>query len=142
MVDKITEPLPLDKEQIPLRVNDTPLPLRSDQIPGNVTDNRPPTTTKEQDTSTASHREINLMWESNQGRISLAVVGTTLVVAAILSLSALRPSITDSQMAIAVAAFMLLNSLVSGVIGYYFGRTNHEKVGGVGVSPAERREGR
>lgn len=137
------DPKPLEKVQIPKKPGDDTPPLREDQIPvGSKLDNLPPKTTGEQDRSTASHREINLMWESNQGRIAIVVVYSTIGVSAILALSALRPAITDQQMAIAFAAFMLLNSLVSGVIGYYFGRTNHEKVGGLNVTEIERREGR
>lgn len=142
----VPEPVPLEKHQIPKKEGDVMAPLREDQIPVVFTppapDNIPARTTGEQDRKTASHREINLMWETNQGRIAMTLVYAVTFVTVILSLSALLPGVDDRVLAIATSAFMLMNSLISMVIGYYFGRTNHEKVGGVDISQKEREEGR
>jgi len=84
-------------------------------------------------------RHINLIWESTQSKISVAVVFTALFVSGLLSLLALYPNATERQMAMAITAFMLVSNLATGIIGFYFGRTNHQRTGGV---PAGEQEGR
>ena len=44
------------------------------------------------------------------------------------------PKATEAQQAMANTSFMLLSNLVSIVVGFYFGRTNHQRTGGVGTS--------
>ncbi len=83
---------------------------------------RPPTTTAQQDLTTHGQRRINLIWEVTQAGIALAVTTATLYVSAKLAL--LQPAQT--------AAFLLLSNAFFLVIGFYFGRTNHTRVGGVG----------
>ncbi|MCR4330062.1 MAG: hypothetical protein NUV65_05980 [Candidatus Roizmanbacteria bacterium] len=70
---------------------------------------------------TAGQRRINLMWEVTQSLIALSVTISSLYVAINLSLT----GSTDS------AAFLLLSNSFFLVIGFYFGRTNHQKIGGV-----------
>jgi len=91
----------------------------------------PPTSTEEEDRGTAGQRAVNLLWEHTQAKIAIAVVYSVLLVAAILSLMAMLPWATERQIALAITAFMLLSSLSTLVIGFYYGRTNHTKVGGV-----------
>lgn len=91
-----------------------------------------PTTTAEFDRKTSGQRRINLIWEVVQAAIAMSVVMTVLWVASSLAFIAVNPEVTERQAAIANPAFMLLSNLVSLVIGFYFGRTNHTRQGGIG----------
>ena len=82
----------------------------------------PSKTTPEQDRTTLGQRRINLVWEITQAIIALAVTTQTLRVSAYLAMS------SDRQ----TAAFLLLSNAFFLVIGFYFGRTNHTRQGGVG----------
>lgn len=90
-----------------------------------------PTSTEEEDRGTAGQRAVNLLWENTQAKIAIAVVYCGLIVAAVLSLTAMLPWATEKQVALAITAFMLLSSLSTLVIGFYYGRTNHQKIGGI-----------
>ena len=94
--------------------------------------NTAPTTTAAQDLTKLGQRRVNLIWESMQAIIAASVVGTTLYVAGKLALLVLVPLATEKQAAIASTAFMLIANLVSLIIGFYFGRTNHQRSSGVG----------
>jgi hypothetical protein len=93
-----------------------------------------PTTTEEEDRGTAGQRAVNLLWENTQAKIAVAIVYVVLFVAGCLSLSGMVPSATDTQTSLAITAFMLLSSLSTLVIGFYYGRTNHTKVGGISAA--------
>lgn len=73
-----------------------------------------PTTTLEEDRLTASARSINLIWEVTQAAIAVSVVGATVISAFYL---------TEENSLLGNAFFL--------VIGFYFGRTNHARTGGV-----------
>ncbi len=86
-----------------------------------------PNTTAEQDRKSASQRRINLIWEYTQAIIAGAVIGTTLLVDARVALwTGMNASEYSS------AAMMQLNVMAALVTGFYFGRTNHQRTGGVG----------
>lgn len=87
----------------------------------------PPKTTAESDRATYGQRRINLIWESTQAVVALSVTLSTLYVSASLAMS------DESQ----TAAFLLLSNVFFLVVGTYFQRTNHTKVGG--VSPQDHR---
>jgi hypothetical protein len=89
----------------------------------------PPTTTAQEDLRTAGQRRINVIWEATQAVIALLVTGTGMYTAAQL---ALRSDASDANKAMAITAFLLISNTVFLVIGFYFGRTNHQRVGGVG----------
>lgn len=72
---------------------------------------------------TAGQRRINLIWETTQSLIALSVCSVTLTVAALM---VQRDAGAEGAIAMLSNAFFL-------VIGFYFGRTNHERSGGVGV---------
>lgn len=72
-----------------------------------------PTTTAEENLHSLGQRRVNLVWESTQSLIALAVTGATLYAA-----------INSIDSAVLSNAFFL-------VVGFYFGRTNHTRVGGV-----------
>jgi hypothetical protein len=77
------------------------------------------TTTGEEDLHSASQRQVNLIWERTQAGVAWMIVATTCVV-------------------VAAGRFYPATSLqaewwtiVGLVIGFYFGRTNHQRIGGV-----------
>ena len=90
----------------------------------------PPTPKQSADIlKTAGQRRVNIIWEMTQAIIALAVTGVTLYVSAVLGL-------TVSQ----TTAFNLLSNAFFLVVGFYFGRTNHQRTGGIGGNQNE--EGR
>lgn len=89
----------------------------------------PSVTTPEEDRTTASQRRVNLIWETTQSLIALLVTGTSVMVAANLSVRGDGGS----------AAFLLLSNAFFLVIGFYFSRTNHTKTGGIGNKQEKER---
>jgi len=81
----------------------------------------PPETTAEQNLKTASQRRVNIIWEVTQAVIALLFV-SAYVYAAIVQI--------DSP-GLANATFL--------IVGFYFSRTNHQRVGGVGGDTAGTR---
>jgi hypothetical protein len=77
----------------------------------------PPTTTVQQDLTTSGQRTINLLWETVQGIIALTVTGAIIFIAI--------KGIASEQLS---NAFFL-------IIGFYFSRTNHSAIGGIGPKP-------
>lgn len=76
----------------------------------------PSTTTQEEDRHSFGQRRINLVWETTQAFIAI-VVTVANVYAALQGI--------DSPP---------LNNTFFLVVGFYFGRTNHERIGGVNLS--------
>lgn len=66
-----------------------------------------------------------MTWEMTQTIIALGVVGATLYVNAVVTLR------TAELVASQASALMQLNVMAALVTGFYFGRTNHTKVGGI-----------
>lgn len=71
---------------------------------------------------TQDQRRISGMWERTQQIIALSVVETTLLIIIVLVIRG------DDDVKTALA---ILFGLANLVIGFYFGRTNHQRVGGV-----------
>lgn len=100
-----------------------------------------PTTTEEEERVSQGQRNVNMIWESTQMRIALSVVGTVmlaclLVVVGIMFVLVSRWSTLDAAtiavlVTVLTSALGSLTSMGSLVIGFYFGRTNHQKIGGV-----------
>ena len=82
----------------------------------------PPTTTAEENRHTASQREINKTWEFTQSVLALSFILTAeiTIIYIVMRVMELRGT-----------AFNFLCTIVGTVIGFYFGRTNHQRVGGV-----------
>lgn len=110
--------------------------------PVHVTMDSPLTTSAEQDRTAAGHRNenslrtagqrhINVMWERTQQFIAVMV---TVVVLAVSSYLAVLGS-TDLR----IAAVSLLSGAFSLIVGTYFQRTNHVRVGGVGTKDEQTR---
>jgi len=90
-----------------------------------------PTTTAQEDLTTAGQRKINLIWEWTQAMISIMVVLANVVVAVYDGMIAPHPEYPA----------VLSNTLFL-VVGFYFSRTNHSAIGGVGPKPNPIYEGR
>lgn len=85
-------------------------------------------TTAEQDLRTADQRKINLIWENTQRHIALYVVALSgLVSATVVVATVIRGDGEPSSLVI--AAFGLLSNISFLVAGFYFGRTNHARIG-------------
>ena len=76
-------------------------------------------------------RKVNLIWEYTQATIALAVVATNLLVYAHMAFSSSKVDIPVS-----------LSNTMFLVVGFYFSRTNHAAIGGVGAKPTEEYTGR
>lgn len=75
----------------------------------------PPNTTEQEDLTFAGQRRINLIWEVTQATIAVAVT------LALIFLSAVKTSAPE------------LNNAFFLIVGFYFGRSNHSNIGGLGV---------
>lgn len=73
----------------------------------------PATTTGEEDRATYGQRRINLIWEGTQAAIAVSVTIATVIGA-----------LWGVDSAVLANSFFL-------VVGFYFGRTNHQRIGGV-----------
>lgn len=95
----------------------------------------PSQTTDEQDRVTAGQRAVNLIWETTQMKIALSVIWASLIAALVLAVLGSRLGTPDVQLAAVVFLFGVANL----VTGFYFGRTNHQRSGGVGGDAAGTR---
>jgi hypothetical protein len=86
-----------------------------------------PTTTAQQDLTTLGQRKVNLIWECTQACIALLVVISNMYAALFV---VANPNNT-----------VLSNSLFL-IVGFYFSRTNHSAIGGIGLKPSEEYKGR
>lgn len=77
-----------------------------------------PTTTEAEDTTTEGQRKVNLIWELTQAGISVLITGAVVYCAVY--------RIPSDNLA---NAFFL-------IIGFYFSRTNHQAIGGIGAKPS------
>lgn len=80
-----------------------------------------PTTTSEEDLHSASQRKVNIIWERTQQIIALAVVLSTMISGVYMSFKGLPESRMPTILSVAFGT----------VVGFYFGRTNHQTIGGV-----------
>ncbi len=95
---------------------------------------------EEVDRVSHGQRRINLLWERTQAIIALSVVEVSLAVGAVMILrdagGLTGPGTTAGSPG--SLAFVFLASVANLVIGFYFGRTNHQRIGGVGAqTPSE-----
>lgn len=97
-------------------------------IENSLTDNPhaslPPTTTAQEDITTAGQRRVNLIWEFTQAAIAIGVTGAFVYA-----------EISKIDSSAIKMAFTL-------VVGFYFSRTNHSAIGGVGKQPRQQYQGR
>ncbi len=90
-----------------------------------------PNTTAQDDLVTAGQRKINLIWEWTQSIVSLAIVAANMIVGVYDGVTSVHPEFP-----------VILSSSLFLVIGFYFSRTNHAAIGGVGPKPSMPYEGR
>lgn len=83
-----------------------------------------PTTTVAEDLTHAGQRRVNLIWEATQAIIAIFV-----------TLAIIYANLNKIPSPELVNAFFL-------IIGFYFSRTNHSAIGGVGIKPAQDYTGR
>jgi hypothetical protein len=99
-----------------------------------------PTTTAQEDLTTAGQRTINLIWETTQGQISKYVILGAMGINGVVLIASMG---TGRDMTAAQAlALGFVNSLATGVVSFYFSRTNHTQIGGTGNKPNEEYKGR
>lgn len=87
----------------------------------------PPDTTKEQDLRSKGQRDLNLIWETTQRNLALYVAIISNTTAAVVVLRGVFLGVSDANLVL--AAFTLLSSSNFLIFGFYFGRTNHARIG-------------
>lgn len=102
-------------------------------IPDLVTAGEPAkaTTTAQEDLTMAGQRRINVIWEMTQAVVAIVVVLANMTVAVyngIYQNSAAFPAVLSN------ALFL--------IVGFYFSRTNHANIGGIGPQPTQPYQGR
>jgi hypothetical protein len=81
--------------------------------------------------TTAGQRKVNLIWEFTQSAIAILIVVANVVMA-------VGQGFVNSE-----AEFPdVLSSMAFLVLGFYFARTNHQAIGGIGRKPEQPYQGR
>jgi len=89
-----------------------------------------PTTTTQQDITLAGQRRVNLIWEYTQAFVAISVVLATMG-------AGIYSMVND------IAQIPTIISVAFGtIVGFYFSRTNHQAIGGVGQQPQQPYIGR
>jgi hypothetical protein len=90
-----------------------------------------PTTTAQQDITTAGQRRVNMIWEVTQAVIAITVVAATMGTATFQVLK------NDMSQIPTIFSFAF-----GTIVGAYFQRTNHTLIGGIGPKlPGATRDG-
>lgn len=92
-----------------------------------------PTTTVQEDLTTAGQRRVNLIWEYTQSFVTLVVVLANMIVAVV---NGIRQGGTPTEHPAILSSALFL------ILGFYYSRTNHAAIGGVGVKPQQDYQGR
>lgn len=87
-----------------------------------------PTTTAQEDLTVAGQRRVNLIWEYTQAIIAVIVVLANILAALV--------NVFDNKSSEQVPT--VLSSSLFLVIGFYFSRTNHQAIGGLGSKANEQ----
>ena len=90
-----------------------------------------PTTTVQQDVTLEGQRRINLIWEVTQAIIAITVVAATMGTAMWQVLNGKMEQIPT-----------IFSFAFGTIVGFYFSRTNHQAIGGIGPKPTQPYEGR
>lgn len=85
-----------------------------------------PTTTNEENMNTAGQRRINLIWEHTQAAIALVVTFSTMIGGLLLMVAQVFMGKGEMQIP------TILSVAFGTVVGFYFSRTNHQAIGGIG----------
>jgi hypothetical protein len=92
----------------------------------------PPSTTLQEDLTTAGQRRVNIIWEMTQAAIAVLVVTSNMIVGAAQGLGMTKAENFPT----------ILSSALFLIVGFYFSRTNHAAIGGVGAKPEQMYRGR
>jgi|SRR6185369_14871019 len=92
----------------------------------------PPTTTEQEDLVVERQTRVNLIWEFTQATIAVMVVACTMWAG---GLVVYRDSSEDHIPTILSVAFGMIT-------GFYFSRTNHAAIGGIGAKKFQEYIGR
>jgi len=92
----------------------------------------PAETTFQEDLTTAGQRKVNLIWEYTQAIIAIFVVGCTMIVGSWSAISGAGEARIPTILSVAFGM----------ITGFYFSRTNHAAIGGIGRKPVEPYQGR
>lgn len=90
----------------------------------------PARTTYQEDLTTASQRKVNLIWEYTQAVIAILVIVANMIVG------------TAKGLGYGAAGEypIILSSSLFLIVGFYFSRTNHQAIGGIGPKSNEQAE--
>jgi cobalamin synthase len=95
---------------------------------------------KASESETALHsqgqRDTSLIWETTQQKLALSVMWTALGVALAVTLFGGWLGVTPE---LRLASAMFVYGIANLITGFYFGRTNHQRVGGPGGDSAGTR---
>ncbi len=86
----------------------------------------PPTTTIQQDLTTAGQRRVNLIWEYTQSFVTIVVVLANMIVAV---MNGIRQGGAPTEHPAILSSALFL------ILGFYYSRTNHATIGGIGQKP-------
>jgi hypothetical protein len=98
----------------------------------------------EHDRMTKGQQIVNLIWENTQARIALFVIVVGMVINSIviILMIILIREVTVVQVALISLCLQFINFTSGIVIGFYFSRTNHQAIGGIGRKPRQKYTGR
>jgi len=91
----------------------------------------PPRTTAQQDLTSEGQRKVNLIWERTQAFVAILIVCANILV---WIMAAFRNTVANVPAGLSDALFV--------IVGFYYGRTNHAAIGGIGPKPTQPYEGR
>lgn len=136
-------PIPLKTKEAVIEVDaKVPARLVDDRLPPETF--APPTSTLEDSKVVEAQRETSRMWETTQMKIAIwAVIGgfvvnalvTTVMLVVVLAKIARAESVSSLEFAILMTVLGNISGTSGIIIGFYFSRTNHTKVGGTGYKP-------
>lgn len=90
----------------------------------------PPTTTYQEDIVLAGQRKVNLIWEYTQAFIAIITVIGNVIVAGYFAIARLPANEYP----------LVLSSCLFLVVGSYFQRTNHQRIGGLGPKSTDNQK--
>lgn len=93
----------------------------------------PAQTTAQQDLVTAGQRKVNLIWEYTQALVAILVVIANMIVGVY---DGLAPAGQRQEYPVILSSSLFL------IVGFYFSRTNHAAIGGIGDKPIGIYQGR
>jgi hypothetical protein len=129
----VTDPMPVEivaPKPIPVVMTPEATPGRMPRQDQTSDPSLPAKTTYQEDMTTAGQRAINVIWETTQARIALFVVlGALAIDGVVVIISLLLSKDLTAAQALALG---FVNTTASGVISFYFSRTNHAAIGGIG----------